>query len=475
MVVVEPRWSWRLQALRHPPTTALTAAGWAVGIAITAAIVGTPYLVFAYHSPAMHLVLDTVDACIAFLVAYLLHGRYVRSRHLRDLLLSQALTILAVSGLALTLFLDQLSGLEAGPLEVWLPLTMRVTGAGLVAAAAVAPDRLVGQRWQRRAQSLPWAAMAVAFVVLLLARDYLPVALAESPPDTPGRPVISGHPLLVLSQSFSAICFLLASVLFTMQAVRRYDELLRWLGPACALAAFARVNYMLVPSLYSGWLYTGDILRTAGYVLLLVGAGREISQYWFARTRAAVLEDRRRLARELHDGVVQELGFIRSESHRLRDTPAGQNILASCDRALDEARAAVDTLGRSPQEPLGFVLHRAARQVAERYDALVDVEIDDSVSAEAEQRHALVRITREAVSNAIRHGKAQRISLRLTSDRAGRALFVQDDGQGFDVDEVRRDATGYGLVSMEERARAFGGSFSIESAPGRGTTVTVRW
>ena len=56
------------------------------------------------------------------------------------------------------------------------------------------------------------------------------------------------------------------------------DELLRWLGPACALLGFARVNYLLFPSLYSGWLYTGDLLRTAGYACLLVGAAREISR-----------------------------------------------------------------------------------------------------------------------------------------------------------------------------------------------------
>jgi signal transduction histidine kinase len=236
------------------------------------------------------------------------------------------------------------------------------------------------------------------------------------------------------------------------------------------------VNYVLFPSLYSDWLYTGDFLRTGCYLLLLIGAAREIRDYWSAQARAAVLEDRRRLARELHDGVVQELAYIRSESHLTdRDPGARHRILQACDRALDEARGAVDALGRSGDEPLGFALHRAARQVAERYDADLDVELDDSVRADQDQRHALVRITREAVSNAIRHGKVDRVQLQLRSDGHGRHhLVVVDKGLGFDT-AAAGQATGYGLMSMRERAQALDGSFTVQSAPGVGTTVAVTW
>ena len=67
----------------------------------------------------------------------------------------------------------------------------------------------------------------------------------------------------------TAACFLTASVLFAARASSRHDEVLRWLGPACALGGLARVNYVLFPSLYSDWVYTGDLLRTACYVVLL--------------------------------------------------------------------------------------------------------------------------------------------------------------------------------------------------------------
>jgi signal transduction histidine kinase len=103
------------------------------------------------------------------------------------------------------------------------------------------------------------------------------------------------------------------------------------------------------------------------------------------------------------------------------------------------------------------------------------VEVDDSVRADQEQLHALVRITREAVSNAIRHGRADRVRLLLTDGDEGRQLLVQDDGVGFDPSAVGCHATGYGLTSMSDRASSLHGSLAIDSAPGRGTTVAVTW
>jgi signal transduction histidine kinase len=190
---------------------------------------------------------------------------------------------------------------------------------------------------------------------------------------------------------------------------------------------------------------------------------------------ATVLDDRRRLARELHDGVVQELSYIRNEAHALpHEDGLRERILTASERGLDEARAAVDALGRSPDEPLGYVLHRAARQVADRYGARVVVELDDAVDAAPAQRHALVRITREAVSNGIRHGRAECVRIRLASDSGANSLVVHDDGKGFDEETVA-SATGYGLTSMRERATALPGRFTITSSPGDGTTVEVTW
>lgn len=455
----------------------LTAAAWVAGLAVTAALLWSPNLFFGYPNPAGHLVLDSVDACVALLVAYLVYGRFLRHGRLQDFLLFHGLSLLAVAGLGLTYLTEFLGGFRPGTLDIWLPLLVRVSGALLIAAAALADLRPATQLLRRKVFVLaPLALITVAFLALWLARARLPVAIdPDFAPATAQHAILTGHPLLLVAQAVSALGFFIASFAFASQSARRNDELLRWLGPACALGAFARANYVLFPSLYTDWLYTGDLLRTGCYVLLLVGAAREIRQYWSAQVGHAVLEDRRRLARELHDGVIQELAFIRAESHGIPvDVRSGIRIVNACDRALDEARAAVQALGRTSDEPLSFTLHRAALELAERYAMDLEVDLDESITVEPDQQHALMRITREAVSNAVRHGKPTQVRILLAVADGRHSLSIADDGVGFDGFDAT-DAGGYGLVSMRARARALPGSFTVAAQPQGGSIVTVQW
>jgi signal transduction histidine kinase len=470
------------RALGHAVDTVspllLTGAGLGVGALATAVIVWTPYLMFGYRSPSTHLVLDTADSCVALLVAYLVYGRLARAGTLRDLLLTQGLVLVAVAGFGLTYAVQALSGVRGGTVDVWLPLTVRVVGSVLIAGAALADaSRRIPLAWRRSAAVGPAAVVAGAFVAFFAARSRLPLALDPTYfPTSAQHPDLSGHPLFLVAQALSALCFLLASIAFTCKSLRQHDELLRWLGPAFALAAFSRINYMLFPSLYTDWLYAGDVLRTGCYVLLLVGAVRELRQYWTARATAAVLEDRRRLARELHDGVIQELAYIRSEGHSIPGgVDARSHIIAASDRALDEARAAVHALGRSSDEPLAFVLHRAAQELAERFELDLEVDLDGSIQVPEDQQHALMRIAREAVSNAGRHGDARRVSMQLSRTSGRCSLVIQDDGSGFDVAAAFEAGTGYGLVSMRDRARALPGSFGLTAQRGVGSRVMVTW
>ncbi|MGW9586327.1 sensor histidine kinase [Microbacterium sp. NPDC055455] len=460
----------------------LTAAGCAVGIAVTALVLWSPIVSFGYRNPSLHLVLDTVDACVALLVAYLVYGRYSRAGRLQDLLLCVGLVLLAVAGLGLTAVAGALLTEPTGRFEVWLPIGVRVLGGLLIVAAALVRDRSARQLVPHRPATTVFGAVAFAVVLCALAlwsvRLELPLALDPAYIPTSTDPPFAGaHPLLIAGQAVAAASFFIASASFTVQATERDDELLRWLGPACALGGFARLNYALFPSLYTDWLYTGDFLRTGCYLLLLIGAMREMNSYWTAQARAAVLDDRRRLARELHDGVVQELGYIRAESHALpTGSPNALRIIAACDRGLDEARSAVNALGRTvEEEPFGFTLHRAVRELSERYRVNLEVDVDDSITADSDQRHALMRIAREAVSNAVRHGKAERIWVRLSRDGGARRLTVEDDGTGFDVDATIAAGSGYGLISMRDRAQGLPGVLSMESHRGKGSVVTVAW
>lgn len=459
----------------------LTAAGWVVGLVVTGLVLWSPLIAVGYRNPSLHLVLDSLDACVALLVAYLVYGRFRRDGRLQDVLLASGLVLLAVAGLVLSYAAELLGPAVAGTVDVWLPLTARVFGGLLIVASALAGDvparRLLRRRPGTAIAAVVASVMMLAALALWAFRHHLPLAVDPTYVPASSDPALAGvHPLFLTGQTIAALSFFVASVAFTVQATRRRDELLRWLGPACALGAFARVNYALFPSLYTDWLYTGDFLRTACYVLLLVGALREMTLYWSAQARVAVLDDRRRLARELHDGVLQELSYIRAESHAL---PAGvaavPRIIGACDRALDEARAAVNALGRVGVEPLGFMLHRAARELAERYRINLEVDLDDSVTADAEQKHALLRITREAVANAVRHGKAERVVVRLSQDDAGRRLVIQDDGAGFDVAAALAAPGGYGLTSMRDRARGLPGTFTVDAGSGAGSVVSITW
>jgi signal transduction histidine kinase len=457
----------------RPSTSALTGIAAVVGLVATVAILTTPFLLFGYRNPSLHLALDSVDACIAVLLAYLLYGRFTRSRRLQDALLAEGMGMLALASVAVGL-VGAVQGLQPYTLEAWVPLSLRTLGALLVGAAGLAGDRELPRLSRSRAVLGPLAVAGVVVGALLAFHASLPVAVSETVPASAARPVVTGHPLLLAAQAVGALSFAVAAATFSVQAARRGDALLRWLGPACVLGAFSRLHYVLFPSIYSGWIYTGDLLRTASYLLLLVGAAREIGTYWRSQARLAVLDDRRRLARELHDGVVQELSYIRSEAHLIAtENGVRGRIIDSVDRATDETRAAIDTLGNDGAHPLGLLLHGAARQVAERYGGQVVVDLDVSIDATPEQGHDLVRITREAVSNAIRHGRARNIGIGLLRDQGSRRLVVHDDGRGFDPDAS--ESTGYGMTSMRERAENLPGTLQVSSAPGRGTTVVVEW
>ncbi len=454
----------------------LVAAGFA--LAVTGLVLLTPYLTFGLESPSGHLFLNAVDACVGLLVALLVFGKFLRSKRLQDLLLAQGLALMVVAGLGLAYVAGVTSDLREGTLDVWLPLSVRVAGCLLITAAAVVGDRPVRSgSWRQWAWAPVAAVVAVLFSTLWALRSGLPVAIDLSDvPESAQRPILTGHPLLLGSQALTAVCFLVAAVLFTIEASRSRDPLLRWVGPACVLSCFARVNYVLFPSLYTDWLYTGDVLRTAAYLLLFVGAVSEIQHYWHMQARVAVLDDRRRLARELHDGVIQELAYIRAEGRALPEGLQGRDhILGASERALDEARAALHALGDSGDDPLSASLERAVRQVAERFDVAVVLDLDESVPASSDQRHALVRIAREAVTNAARHGNAHKVLVELNGGPDSATLHVRDDGVGFELPAQSPLTTGYGLVSMRDRAQGLPGSFEIESAPGVGTTVTVHW
>jgi signal transduction histidine kinase len=209
---------------------------------------------------------------------------------------------------------------------------------------------------------------------------------------------------------------------------------------------------------------------------VLMAAGvREIAGYWRGLARSAVLEERRRVARDLHDGVAQELAFIVRRSRRLaRDEPSDAAVIAAAaERALDDSRRAIAALTRPVDEPLDVALAEAAEDVSARTGTEVVLALARDVDVHPSVREALVRIASEALANAARHAQARLVRLELAAGRPIR-LRVVDDGCGFDPAGVRASRHGgFGLTSMRERAAGIGAELSISSRPGHGTEVEV--
>jgi signal transduction histidine kinase len=145
--------------------------------------------------------------------------------------------------------------------------------------------------------------------------------------------------------------------------------------------------------------------------------------------------------------------------------------MSSVQRALDESRGAISALGRPVHEPFPLALAHTAEEVAARLGARVELDIDAQVTVPPAWEEALTRILREAVANAVRHGRARRVIVRL-GDADGILLRVTDDGDGFDTNGPRSEAS-FGVAGMKERAEALGGAFKLDSRPGHGTSVEV--
>jgi signal transduction histidine kinase len=289
----------------------------------------------------------------------------------------------------------------------------------------------------------------------------------------PREPFLSGNPVFLGASLGATAALAAAAVGFARSAAHGdRDPLLTWLAVAATVGAFGRLHYFLFPPVQADWVYTGTVFRLAFYLVLLVGAAIEIERYWRGLAAAAVLEERRRIARDLHDGVAQELAYIDRVSRRLHGGgEAPRQIAAAAARGLADSRRAIAALTRPLDEPLEDVLAQATEDVAARTGLDVEFDLAPGIELDPQRREALIRIACEAVTNAAVHGHAHGVRVELTNGRGVR-LRVVDDGVGFDPgDGATR--LGFGLVSMQERAESIGAAFRLDAAPGRGTAVEV--
>lgn len=197
-----------------------------------------------------------------------------------------------------------------------------------------------------------------------------------------------------------------------------------------------------------------------------------------------IVEERNRLARELHDAVAQTLFSVRltadAAASLVQRDPARaeaeiRRLAALSAEAIAELRAVIFELRPAELADDGLVVTLRKHVDVLRRAHAVDVtfETDADRPLEPDLEASLFRIAQEALNNALRHAQPQRVAVRLQLRAPGAVLEVYDDGRGFDVAAVRRRSRRLGLTSMEERAAAVGGALAVESVPGAGTTVRV--
>src|SRR5256885_605592 len=263
-----------------------------------------------------------------------------------------------------------------------------------------------------------------------------------------------------------------------------------------SLLAVLAFDYFLVPPLYTfvvskfeDLLTLSVFLATAAITSQLASAQRQSAEEARGREREirllyeqaqelAALQERQRLARELHDSVSQALYGISLGAHTAKETLESDPeqaltsidyILTLTEAGLAEMRALIFELRPESLEIEGLVaaLTKQVAVLRSRYKLTVDADLGEEPDLLMETKHALYRVAQEALHNIVKHARASKVELRLARQANEITLEVHDNGKGFDP---AGPFPGHlGLRSMRERVTKIGGKLSIESVPRQGT------
>jgi signal transduction histidine kinase len=401
----------------------------------------------SFEAPSLRVALETGGSLLAVATVVLLARQCGFRSRADHLWLTAGLVVLAATALSVAgmIVADAWSTENAR-----YAISANLAGTVMLAVAAFAPAR--------KLRVPPWT-------VLLGAAGLGSVVAGTAI-------LLEASPRNAVVQTAVAASLVTAAVGLARRANLRQESLLRWVAVAVVLGGFAKLDYALFPPVGPENVHLGDVLRMLAWVALFVGVIEEVRARWLQRAEAAVDHERRRLARELHDGVAQELAFIRRRAGRLSETRDGVEIVDAADRALEDSRRAIEALVPPALEPLAVALERLGARLAGECGLEVQVNVRVAIEVADDTRAEVIRIISEAVRNSAHHGGARHVRI----DLAGSPLAVRiiDDGCGFrDGANSGLGVAGYGLIAMRERAELVGGKFSLESVRGAGTLVQV--
>jgi signal transduction histidine kinase len=431
--------------------------------ATLALFVTYPDLRPTFELPEVRLVLDTMVALAAVLVAVLAGIRFSVDGRRLDLLLCAGFSLAAGSTFCFGIA-PILGGQQLHQREQWAWIWGRVLASILIAAAAFARKRTA----MRRKELIELLVCVPALLVLLwMFAD----SIGDALPSLSARDHVQPG-LLTAMLAVRALASLLAVVGFGLRFRARGNDLDRWLALGATLFLFADLNYVLTPLVSNHFVSTGDYLRLLAYAVLLVGVWRAIR---FAEFGRAVAEERARVAREIHDGLAQYLFAVSTHATMLENgadpATALPQLKQAAAAAQQEARFAILALSSaSGTAPFDAALRRYVDFLTADGQLEVDLEIDENVQLAPDEQIEVFRIVQEGLANARKHAGARHADVRIRLRGDERVVSVIDDGSGFDDETV---SAGQGLRNMKARSASIGGGFRLRSEPGQGTALEV--
>jgi len=202
--------------------------------------------------------------------------------------------------------------------------------------------------------------------------------------------------------------------------------------------------------------------------------------------REAIIEERRRIAREIHDGVAQSLSYLNLKTRAVSDSVSSQNTVQALTElgeirevvqdTYEDIRESIEQLSTEIRSvPIITALRNYVREFGDNSGIRVHFEVPKAftrLSPVAELQ--LLRITQEALTNVRRHALASEVEVKLENTTESVEMTVKDNGQGFNLLDLEKSPPGYhGLNIIRERAEGLGGSVNILTAPGEGTEIRV--
>jgi signal transduction histidine kinase len=199
---------------------------------------------------------------------------------------------------------------------------------------------------------------------------------------------------------------------------------------------------------------------------------------------SAVMEERNRLAREIHDTLAQEFAGILLHLEAVNGMDGAANASEYLARAKELAKCGLEDarrmlLGLRPKSLEGAHLSDALSQLAERFSRDCGIHCTFSASGRLlklpeEIENELYRVAQEALCNVRKHSRAGSVSILLSHSSSGIVLAIKDNGQGFAIKQRQAGAQGFGLPTMCERASRLGGKMDIKTGQGTGTEIRMR-